>query len=90
MPRLKLICEGIIEKGVDVDTVAYVYKAAVLYEAKNLIQFCLEIMFEEWKAVSKTESFQEQLTADERASLQVEVQIDTSVHNLAVRRTLEG
>jgi hypothetical protein len=37
LTRLKTLCEGIIEKGIDPETVIYVYKAAKLYEAKNLV-----------------------------------------------------
>jgi len=69
MPRLKLLCEGIIEKGIDADTVSYVYKAAKLYEATHLVNFCREVIMTEWDIVSKTDLFKEQLTIEERSEL---------------------
>eukprot|EP01114_Cavostelium_apophysatum_P000219 TRINITY_DN10219_c0_g1_i1.p1 TRINITY_DN10219_c0_g1~~TRINITY_DN10219_c0_g1_i1.p1 ORF type:complete len:476 (+),score=87.25 TRINITY_DN10219_c0_g1_i1:93-1520(+) len=69
IPRLQFLCEGVVEKGVEAETVCYVYKAAKLFEATNLVEFCLEIITSEWAEVSAHPTFEELLSAEDRAQL---------------------
>jgi len=57
IPRLKNMCSSIIEKGVDSETVAYVYQAAKIYSVPSLIRFTLEVMASEFANVKKTEQY---------------------------------
>jgi len=57
LDRLKLLCESSIIKGVDHESVSYVYQTAKLYGAQKLVQFCQGVIVAELDKVSKTESF---------------------------------
>jgi len=57
LPRLSMLCETAIIKGVDTESVCFVYHTAKLYNAQKLVQFCQSIIISEFAKVSKTESF---------------------------------
>jgi len=57
LPRLIMMCESAIIKGVDNESVCFVYHTAKLYGAQKLVQFCQGIILTEFDKVSKTESF---------------------------------
>jgi len=69
--RLKQLCVGVIEKGVDDETISYVYQAAMLYEAPNLVEFCREYIARNITTVSKSQSWNE-LPPEARTQLQEE------------------
>jgi len=68
LPRLTALCESVIMKGVDSETVAYVYKTARIFQATKLIAFCVEVIRLEFEQVKKSESFQ-LLTEQEKEAI---------------------
>uniref|UniRef100_A0A6B2KZ23 BTB domain-containing protein n=2 Tax=Arcella intermedia TaxID=1963864 RepID=A0A6B2KZ23_9EUKA len=57
LSRCKSLCENIIEKEVDVESVAYVYQVSRFYGATRLQGFCLKIIQEDIVDVKKSESW---------------------------------
>jgi hypothetical protein len=50
-------CEGIIEKQVEIDSVAYVWQVARFYSATRLESFCLDLLLPKFLDVQRTEAF---------------------------------
>jgi hypothetical protein len=50
-------CEGIIEKQVELDSVAYVWQVARFYSATRLESFCLDLLLPKFLDVQRTEAF---------------------------------
>jgi hypothetical protein len=57
LQRLKQKCEGIIEKQVDILSVAYVWQVARFYSATRLESFCLDLLVPQFETVKHTEAF---------------------------------
>jgi len=57
LDRLKVLCESSIIKGVDHESVSFVYQTAKLFGAQKLVQFCQGVIVSEFDRVSKTDSF---------------------------------
>jgi E3 ubiquitin-protein ligase HERC4 len=57
LQRLKQKCEGIIEKQVEIDSVAYVWQVARFYSATRLESFCLDLLLPKFLDVQRTEAF---------------------------------
>jgi len=64
LTRCKQICESIIEKEVDSESVAYVFQVARFYSATKLQHFCLTIISKEYDEVRKSD-YWAQLTPEE-------------------------
>ncbi len=61
-------CEGIIEKQVEIDSVAYVWQVARFYSATRLESFCLDLLLPKFLDVQRTEAFKN-LTKEEQDEL---------------------
>ena len=60
-------CEGIIEKQVDIISVAYVWQVARFYSASRLESFCLDLLVPQFSTVKHTEAFMALSPDDQKA-----------------------
>lgn len=57
--RLKCVCELLLKKAVDVESVPYILQVAIRFEAFQLRRVCMEVMLQNFDAVSQTKAFQD-------------------------------
>eukprot|EP01124_Arcella_intermedia_P014528 TRINITY_DN20991_c0_g1_i3.p1 TRINITY_DN20991_c0_g1~~TRINITY_DN20991_c0_g1_i3.p1 ORF type:complete len:259 (+),score=63.52 TRINITY_DN20991_c0_g1_i3:178-954(+) len=57
MERCKHLCESIIEKEVETDTVLFVFQVARFYGADKLKEYCLSLIKKDLKKVQQTETW---------------------------------
>jgi hypothetical protein len=62
------LCENIVIKNVEIDTVVYVLQLAKLHQSIKLVNFCLKIIRSNWGDVKKSEYWQ-QLTEKEQEEI---------------------
>jgi hypothetical protein len=49
------LCENIVMKNVETDTVVYVLQLAKLHHSKRLITFCVSVIKSQWELVKKSD-----------------------------------
>ncbi len=70
LPRLMLLAEVAIEDSVDVDSVAFVWTAARLCNAKHLERYCVEFSRPVWEQVAVS-GFVREMDSDDRELLRI-------------------
>jgi len=75
LERLKTYCESCIIKGVDDESVSFVYQTAKLFNSQKLVDFCKSLMLTNFSAISKTESFQQLSEEDKTFFIQAQKKV---------------
>jgi len=69
LSRCMDLCENIVMKNVEADTVVYVIQLAKLHHANKLITFCEKIILSQWEDVKKSDYWL-QLSPKEREEIE--------------------